>query len=189
MSDISVIGLGAMGSALARALLEEGHDVTVWNRTPSKMEPLAALGAKKAERVAVAVRAGPVIMVCVDSYATANQQLGGDDVVSHLSGRTIIQLSTGTPREARDSEAWLKRCGSDYLDGAIDCYPDGIGAADSRILVAGSESVFARCKAFLECLGGDLRYLGENVGAVAGDACRAQGVTHPPETSRIAPVT
>lgn len=167
MSEISVIGLGAMGSALARALLKAGHDVTVWNRTPQKMEPLAALGAEGAQSVAVAVQASSVIMVCVDNYAATNQQLAGDDVVPHLSGRTVIQLSTGTPKEARDSEAWLKDCGGDYLDGAIDSYPDGIGAADGRILVAGSETAFVRCKVFLKCLGGDLRYLGENIGAAA----------------------
>jgi len=114
MSEISVIGLGAMGSALARALLEAGHDVTVWNRTPQKMEPLAALGAEGAQSVAVAVQASPVIMVCVDNYAATNQQLAGDDVVPHLSGRTVIQLSTGTPKEARDSEAWFN------LESAVD---------------------------------------------------------------------
>ncbi len=167
MSEISVIGLGAMGSAIARALLKAGDSVAVWNRTPQKMEPLATLGAEKVERVVDAVQASPVIMVCIDNYAATNQQMGSDDVVPHLSGRTVIQLSTGTPEEARDSEAWLKDCGGDYLDGAIDSYPDGIGAADGRILVAGSKPAFARCKAFLECLGGDLRYLGENVGAAA----------------------
>ena len=46
MSKISVIGLGAMGTALAQAQLRAVHDVTVWNRTPQKMESLAALGAK-----------------------------------------------------------------------------------------------------------------------------------------------
>ena len=40
MSDVSVIGLGAMGSALARTLLRDGHRVTVWNRTSSKTESL-----------------------------------------------------------------------------------------------------------------------------------------------------
>ena len=49
MSGISVIGLGAMGSALARALVKAGHEVTVWNRSPQKMEPLVDLGADGAE--------------------------------------------------------------------------------------------------------------------------------------------
>ena len=167
MSGISVIGLGAMGSALARALVKAGHEVTVWNRSPQKMEPLVDLGADGAESVLETVQASPLILVCIDNYAATTTLLRSDDVVPHLSGRTVIQLSTGTPREARESEAWLKDCGADYLDGAILAYPDGIGAADSVLLFSGSEAAFQRSKAFLKCLAGDLRYLGKTVGAAA----------------------
>ena len=167
MSDISVIGLGAMGSALAQALTKAGHGVTVWNRSPQKIGPLVDLGAVGAESVLEAVQSSPLIMVCIDNYAATNRLLGTDDVVPRLSGRTVIQLSTGTPMEARESEAWLKGCGADYLDGAILAYPDGIGAADSMLLFSGSEAAFQRSEAFLKCLGGDLRYLGETVGAAA----------------------
>ena len=45
MTDISMIGLGAMGSALARAQIEAGHSVTVWNRSPQRMASLVAFGA------------------------------------------------------------------------------------------------------------------------------------------------
>jgi 3-hydroxyisobutyrate dehydrogenase-like beta-hydroxyacid dehydrogenase len=167
MSELSMIGLGAMGSALARALLKAGHGLTVWNRTAQKMAPLVELGAEGAESVPEAVQASPLIMICIDNYAATNQLLRNDDVVPHLAGRTVIQLSTGTPKEARDSGAWLKACGADYLDGAIESYPDGIGDEDGRLLLCGSEAAFQRSKAVLKCLGGDLRYLGENIAAAA----------------------
>ncbi len=167
MSEITMIGLGAMGSALSLALLKAGHELTVWNRTAQKMAPLVELGAEGAESVLEAVQASPVIMICIDNYAATNRLLRSDDVVTHLAGRTVIQLGTGTPKEARDTEIWLKECGADYLDGAIDSYPDGVGAADGRILIAGSKAAFQRSEAVLKCLGGDLRYLGENVGAAA----------------------
>ena len=167
MSEISMIGLGAMGSALARALLEAGHGLTVWNRTPQKMEPFAALGAETAESALEAVQASPLIMVCIDNYAKTNKLLGAADVAPHLSGRTLIQLSTGTPAEARASEAWMNECGANYLDGIIEPYPDGIGKADARIMVAGSKTVFARTRAVFDCLGGDNLYLGENIAAPA----------------------
>ena len=57
MSDISMIGLGAMGTALAKAQVKAGHEVTVWNRSPQRMAPLVALGAKEAENMAAAVQA------------------------------------------------------------------------------------------------------------------------------------
>ena len=144
MSDISMIGLGAMGTALAKALLKAGHGVTVWNRTPRKMAPLEALGAKGAANVSEAVQASPLVMVCIDNYAATDALFRADDVVPHLSGRTVIQLSTGTPEEARDSETWLRASGADYLDGAIESYPEGIGAADGRLLFCGSEAAFRR---------------------------------------------
>src|SRR5215469_1313983 len=108
MSEITVIGLGPMGSALARALLQANHRVTVWNRTAAKMEPLLAIGANGGTSVAAAVRASPLVMICVGNYGIAKGLIGANEVSSHLSGRTLIQLSTGTPQEARDSEAWAR---------------------------------------------------------------------------------
>jgi 3-hydroxyisobutyrate dehydrogenase-like beta-hydroxyacid dehydrogenase len=167
MSELSQIGLGAMGSALARAQIGAGRQVTVWNRTARKMEPLVALGAGPADSVAQAVEASPVIMVCVDNYAITRRLLSGDDVAPHLAGQTVIQLSTGTPKEARETQSWLAERGADYLDGAIASYPGGIGDEDGRILVSGSGAAFGRSQDFFACLGGDIRYLGENVAAAA----------------------
>lgn len=167
MSEISLIGLGAMGSALARAQLKAGRSVTVWNRSPKKMAPLVGLGAKGAAGVADAVQASPVIMICIDNYAATKGFLGADDVTPHLDGRTVIQLSTGTPNEARDSETWLNERGADYLDGAIVVYPEHIGATATTIMIAGSKAAFERCRAMLDCLGGDIRYLGQNIAAPA----------------------
>ena len=84
-----------------------------------------------------------------------------------LSGRTLVQLSTGTPAEARDLSSWLATHGVNVLDGAIMPYPDGIGAEDAQILFAGSADLYKSCKPILDCLGGDLRHVSEDVGAAA----------------------
>ncbi len=76
-------------------------------------------------------------------------------------------MSTGTPKEAGDSDIWVREHGGTYLDGAIMVYPGNIGTADAQILVAGPEEAFQHCQAFLQCLGGDLRHLGPNVRAAA----------------------
>ena len=167
MSQISVLGLGSMGSALARALQDAGHQMTVWNRTPEKMQPFVAKGARGASNVASAVRSSPVILVCVDGYAVTKSFLGTDDVAPHLSGRTLIQLSTGTPLEARESAAWLNDCGVSYIDGAILGGPNGIGTADAQILFAGPEAAFEQVEPLVACLAGNIRYLGDNVRAAA----------------------
>ena len=167
MSALTMIGLGAMGSALARAFLAAGHDVTVWNRTPAKMVPLVAMGATQAGSLLQAVAASPVVVVCIDSYEATRDLIGSSEVLAALAGRALIQLSTGSPKQARESVAWFAEHRIDYIDGAIMPYPEGIGKVDAQILFAGPQAVYARCQPLLACLGGDVRYLGPNIAAAA----------------------
>ncbi len=167
MGDISMIGLGAMGSALARAFLRAGHSVTVWNRTAGKAEALVAAGAARAEHLAAAVAASPIVVVCIDNYAATTALFEAHGMAPRLAGKTLIQLRTGTPREARDAALGLKDTGVSYIDGAIMPYPEGIGRADARLLFAGPKDAYEDARPYLACLGGDLRYLGENVAAAA----------------------
>ena len=64
MSDVSVLGMGLMGSALARAFLSAGRRVTVWNRTAERTQMLVGAGVKRSGRAADALRASPLSVVC-----------------------------------------------------------------------------------------------------------------------------
>jgi 3-hydroxyisobutyrate dehydrogenase-like beta-hydroxyacid dehydrogenase len=167
MSEVTVIGLGAMGAALARTLVSADHAVTVWNRSPEKIEPLVTVGAKGAASVFDAIKASTITIICVNDYDTSNAFLDHADITPLLEGRTVIQLTTGTPKEAADSELWVSSLGGQYLDGAIMVYPGQVGTAEAQILIAGPEKTFQNCRALLGCLGGDLRYLGTNIRTVA----------------------
>jgi len=167
MGDVSVIGLGAMGSAIAKAELQAGHAVTVWNRSPDKINPLVDIGASGSATFSEAIQASDYILICVDCYATSDQLLNDENVIPYLDGKTFIQFSTGTPTEARSSEAWLSKHGASYLDGTILCYPSKLGDLESVILVGGNQSGFEGAQKFLNPLGGDLRFLGENIAAAA----------------------
>ena len=167
MSDFTVIGLGAMGSALARTLLDAGRNVTVWNRSTEKIQPLVALGARGSSNFGEALEASPRVIVCLPDYDTTTELFEQPDVLPLLNGRTVVQLSTATPKEAVISEKWFSDHGASYLDGAILCWPGNIGTATGQIVVAGPESVFADCRADLQHLAGDLRYLGQNIRAPA----------------------
>ncbi len=103
MSDITVVGLGLMGSALARAIQQAGHDLTVWNRSPVKMQPFIDDGVASAPDVVSAIKASPVILICIDNYAVTEAMLRSDEVLPLMAGRTVVQLSTGTPKEAREA--------------------------------------------------------------------------------------
>ncbi len=162
MSDVTVIGSGNMGSALARTLQTNGLRVTVWNRSPEKAAPLAALGAVLAASAAEAVKASPLIIVCVTNYAAANRILA--DAAAELSGKLLVQFTTGSPQDARASETWAQAQGAEYLEGAITGSPGSIGTPSAHILVSGRESVFRKAEPTLRVLASHLDYKGESIG-------------------------
>lgn len=164
---VSVIGMGAMGSALAKAFLANNYSVTVWNRTASKCIPLEQAGAKVAKSVATAAEASQVMVISLLDYSVTNSLLQTPEVIDKLKGKVIVQLSTGLPQEARESEAWANQNGISYLDGAILEYPTGIGMKESVFFYSGSEEVFEANKALLCCLAGNPRFVGRDAGHAA----------------------
>lgn len=167
MSDVTVIGLGAMGSALAHAFLRAGHTITVWNRTQSKAEPFVAIGAKLASSVSDAVESSPITVICIDNYELTNNLISENNLGETLANRALVQLTTGTPKEAEEFQALVTSFDCDYIDGAIMAYPDGIGSEDALFLFAGNETTYQNYQPLLSCLGGDLRYLGSNISTAA----------------------
>jgi len=167
MLEASVIGLGTMGSTLTRLLLQKGYHVTVWNRTIPKAKSLTQSGAVLAPNAAAAVSASPIIVICVHDYPATNEILDTKEVAAALAGRILIQLSTGSPQEARDSEMWARQQGADYLDGAIQAAPSQMGRPDTPILVSGAETAFRQSEVLLKVLGGNVMYLGEKVGSAS----------------------
>lgn len=167
MSDVSSVGLGLMGSAVARALLNAGHRLTVWNRSGAKAQALVQRGAIAAVSLAAAVAASPVILICIDGYPSTQTLFDEAEVIGRLPGRLIVQLSTGSPSEARQAEAWFIARGALYLDGAILGGPATMGTPRSTVLCSGSRESFERCAALLGALGDGTRYIGEKIGAAA----------------------
>ena len=160
MTDVTIIGLGAMGSALARALLKKGRSVTVWNRTTAKAAPLVADGAVLARTPAEAIAASPIAIVCVGSYADADGALA--DAGAALRGRTVVQLTTGSGVQARAFAERIASLGGNCLVGVIMAYPDEIGGT-AMILFAGDDATWARCGNVLAGLGSASTYVGGNV--------------------------
>lgn len=164
MSDVSIIGLGEMGAALAGAFLSAGKSVTVWNRTAAKAAPLQERGAVPAPGPVEAVRASPVIMICVSDYAATSAILAADGMTAALAGRLVAQLTSGIPKQARALEAPLRAAGARYLDGAIAAWPRQIGGPEAAIVVAGPEAVFAEAQPLLKTLAGGVSHVGAEIG-------------------------
>jgi 3-hydroxyisobutyrate dehydrogenase-like beta-hydroxyacid dehydrogenase len=167
MSDITVIGLGLMGSALARTIYIAGHCITVWNRSPEKMQSFVDDGIATAPDLVSAIKASPIVLFCIDNYAVTHALLNNAIIAPLLAGRTVVQLSTGTPREALEAAEWMNQHGVSYLDGAILAGPNDIGTTSGQILLSGDETAFSKAGKILDSLGDDVRYLGSNYRAAS----------------------
>jgi len=161
---VTVIGAGRMGSALAAALHKRGFDTTVWNRTASKTESLSRLGLRVAPSVLEAVGGAEIVIVSLSNYESTNQLLRPPATESALRGKVLVQLSSGTPDEAREMESWARPRGIDYLDGAILGYPVDIGKPQATVLYSGPDELFNRVKPVLLAFGDNTMFVGKEIG-------------------------
>ncbi|TDC85652.1 NAD(P)-dependent oxidoreductase [Micromonospora sp. KC606] len=159
--QVSVLGLGAMGGALAGALVKAGYATTVWNRSPGKADDLVAQGAEAVATAGEAVRAGRLVIACLLDHASVHEVL--DPLSGELAGRTLINVTTTMPAQSRQLAAWAAAAGVAYLDGGIMAVPHMIGQPGSSILYSGSADVFYQYKPLLD-LWGSSTYFGEDAG-------------------------
>ncbi|MGW1689045.1 NAD(P)-dependent oxidoreductase [Streptomyces sp. NPDC002399] len=155
---VTVIGLGAMGRALAGAFLDAGHRTTVWNRSPGKGEELVARGAVRAASAEEAVRASELVVVCVVDHEASRQILA--PLTDALAGRALVDLTSDTPDRVRASAAWAEAHSLDYLAGAIMVPIEVIGGPEALIFYSGSRSAYDRHEAVLKALGANVPFLG-----------------------------
>lgn len=160
MSNIALLGLGPMGSALGTALLAKGHALTVWNRTAGKAAALAEQGAVPADNLDDALRAGPLIVVCLSSYQAMSDILSAH--AGNLAGRTIVNLSSGTPEEARKAQVWAAAHGISFLAGVIMVPTSVVGRPEALFFYSGDQAVYEANLEILHSMGGDARYLGSD---------------------------
>lgn len=165
MPTVSVIGLGRMGSALARRLIANDYQVTVWNRSPEKAQALGEAGARVALSVGEAIAASPTTITCIKSQRDTLRLLALR--ANALAGKTIIEVSTGDAVAAEELTAFLMARDADCLIGAINAHPAGIGEPDTALMVVGPEEIWERCSALIKLLGGSSIHLGSEPGTLA----------------------
>lgn len=158
---VTVIGLGSMGSALVAALLERGHETTVWNRSAHRAQPLVDRGARLAATPEEAIAASPLTIACVLDYEVLHTVL--DPVAGSLAGKVLVNLTSGSPEQAHEAAAWARAHAADYLDGAIMTTPPGVGSPEMMFLYSGSHAVFEAHRPTLATLGDPL-HLGTDPG-------------------------
>ena len=165
---MTVLGLGNMGRALAQALLNEGHKVTVWNRTAARAEALVRNGATLAKSPTEAIAASQLTIMCVLDNESARAILESSVTGQSFAGKTLVQFTTGTADELNAQRDWISSNGGHFIAGGILVFPSGIGKPNTLIVYAGEPEAFETSRALLSGLGGSPHYLGSDSCAVVG---------------------
>ncbi|MEV5573229.1 NAD(P)-binding domain-containing protein [Spirillospora sp. NPDC052269] len=162
--SVTVIGLGSMGTRMAEVFMEKGHEVTVWNRTASRAEPLAAKGATVAADAAEALAANELVVLSQTHYQAMYASLEGAEHA--LKGRVLVNLSSGSPEEVREAAKWAESHGAQLLPGGIMVPVPGIGTPAAETYIAGPEAALERHRATLAAIT-DTSYVGADPGLAA----------------------
>ncbi len=159
MSRVAVLGLGAMGRAIAARLLDAGHDLSVWNRTPGRDAELVAAGARRADSPAGAVSEREAIITMVTDGPALEQVLFGDDGAAEAIPRdaTLIEMSTVGPTALTSVAERLAPVA--VLDAPVLGSVPSVEAGSLVIFVGGERAVFERHADLLDLLGTPM-YLG-----------------------------
>ncbi|HWT53227.1 MAG TPA: NAD(P)-dependent oxidoreductase [Rhodocyclaceae bacterium] len=164
MRSVAFIGLGRMGLPMARLLLKAGFNVTVFNRTRAKAEPLAAEGAVIADTVAAAIEPGGIVVTMLANDAAL--QAIADDVMAKLGrGGLHISMSTVSPETTRDLAARHAAAGSELIAAPVFGRPEAAAAKLLRICVSGAPAALVRARPLLDAMSQSIHEFGAEVGA------------------------
>ncbi len=171
MTTVGVVGLGIMGSGMAHNLVRAGFDVVVHNRTASRMEPLAAVGAATAADPAELAASCDVVLTCVsDTPDVEEVVLGPRGVVRGARpGTLVVDTSTIAPAATRRIAGELAAAGVRFLDAPVSGGSEGAAQGTLSIMVGGSAEDLATVRPVLETIGRTVTHVGP-VGA--GQTCK-----------------
>ncbi len=162
MANVTVLGLGAMGSRMAIRLLNAGHRVTVWNRSPERAEPLVVRGALIAASPGEGVEdAEFAIAMLRDDDGSREVWLGQSGALDGLpSGAVAIESSTLTVGWVRELSERCEAHGARFLDAPVAGSRPQAEAGQLIYLVGGEAATFARAEPLLKAMGGVVHHVG-----------------------------
>lgn len=160
---IGFLGIGIMGEAMVRRLLDLGFPVTVWNLEPARLDTVVPHGAVAAASPAAVGAASDIVMLCVLHMAAVERCIFAEDGVA-AAGRgpsLVIDFSTADPDGTRQAAAKLKSLtGAGWIDAPVSGGPQLARTGGMTIMAGGSEADFAQGKPIIEQMAGNLTLMG-----------------------------
>lgn len=163
---VAFIGLGIMGAGMAANLMGRGFDLTVWNRTPEKMEEPVRRGARPADSPAHAAADSEMVLVCVTDATAVHQVLFGPGGVAQGArlGTLVIDMSTIDPRASREHAEALMAKGLPMLDAPISGSKEGADQGTLSIMAGGGKTEFEKALPVFEAMGTNIVHVGSRCG-------------------------
>jgi 3-hydroxyisobutyrate dehydrogenase-like beta-hydroxyacid dehydrogenase len=168
VEHVGFVGLGAMGAGIARRLDEAGHDLTVWNRTRAKAQPLLDAGAGWADGPrAVAASVDVLFTMLTDSRAIEATAEGEDGILAGLRPGTVwADLSTIAPDVSVALAERAEARGAFFLDCPVSGSPATLAAGQMSVMAGGDRRAFEHVEGVLGAIGPKVTYIGDNGHAI-----------------------
>ncbi len=164
--QVGFIGLGQMGVRMAANLLAAGHEVTVYNRTAAKAQPLAAQGATVAASVADACRGQAVLTMLAEDEAVAGVVLGPHGVLARLApGAAHVSMSTISVALSERMTTAHASAGQRYVAAPVFGRPEAAAAAKLFIVAAARSDDLAFVQPLLDAIGQRTFHIGDQPSA------------------------
>src|SRR5215208_816347 len=165
---VGFAGLGAMGAGIARRLMDAGHDVTGWNRTKDKAEPLIEAGMGWADTPRELAGSVDVLFTMLTNTAAIEAVAdGADGVLAGLrDGAVWADISTISPDASVALAERVRATGASFLDCPVSGSPATLAAGEMSVMVGGDRAAFERIEEVLRAIGPKVTYIGPNGQAI-----------------------
>ena len=163
---IGFLGTGLMGQPMVVRLLEANHQVTVYNRTKSKLQPLIEASAQAVDSPAEVIESADCVILMLSDAAAIEQTLLSDNAISHLANCSIIQMGTIAPTESQSIRDAVVDAGGEYLEAPVLGSIPQVKTEELLVMVGSTQAQFDRYRELLKCYSPEPMYVGE-VGTAA----------------------
>jgi 3-hydroxyisobutyrate dehydrogenase len=173
---IGWIGVGRMGLPMVERLLKAGYDVSIWNRTRQKAEPLATKGGKVVDRLAALAGVDVLFSIVSTGKDLTEVLFGKDGVVAASNGKlpkVVVDCSTIAVEESADIRKRLKELGAHFVAAPVSGNAKVIKAGRLSAVISGAEAACKAATPFLEAIAPQgVSYVGE------GELARVCKIAH-----------
>jgi 3-hydroxyisobutyrate dehydrogenase len=164
MTRVGFIGLGLIGRPMCLNILKAGHEVTVWNRTPSRMDELVAAGAARSSSPRAAAERSEITITMVSDSPDVEEVIVGDGGVIEGAApdSVVVDMSTISPSVTVSIAGTLRSRGIHMMDAPVSGGVTGAEEGKLSIMVGGDRSVFDRVMPIYQAMGSRITYCGDS---------------------------